>query len=256
MTATTLTITKLNENDPTQLFGHYASESDPQPVHLILDLEDGEMTCAYDGEPISSRAVPESVFCDRVRRYDMPALTAAAANRLLDEAAPLAERILRGSTIAWDGHNHVGRLDDDADAAEDELTALIAGYDDDAYVITELEAADYFANADLDVTADLSDAELAQLVTDLEKEARTSMQGPVVPTGFDDCLEQLREAARAEIREDLEDAAAAFDEARTQRDTLIRRVHGWGSDSLRQIAGLADVSHTQVDRIVKEGAGE
>ncbi|MGW2112830.1 hypothetical protein [Streptomyces sp. NPDC001948] len=47
-----------------------------------------------------------------------PVLNGEAANELLRELAPLAQRVLDGATIEWDGENYVGRLiTDDADEA-------------------------------------------------------------------------------------------------------------------------------------------
>lgn len=135
---TTLTIVPLTEDN--ELLCHYSSEHRPQPCVLWLDLEDGEMSARYN--PEIGNGIPMSVHLGRTRWVEIPLLTTAAANALLEEVAPLAERILAGSRIEWDGNNNRGYLDEDADAALEELTERCdpAGLQwDDADLIVETD---------------------------------------------------------------------------------------------------------------------
>jgi hypothetical protein len=53
-------------------------------------------------------------------------------HRLLTGKLPgLLERVHAGHSVEWDGSNHVGRLDDDASAARDEIERILDGLDDD-----------------------------------------------------------------------------------------------------------------------------
>src|SRR5437764_9511873 len=93
--AAQVTITKLNENDPTAIYRHYQGELAPQPCLIALDLEDGELTARYN--PEIGSGIPESVCHGRTLWWDIPCLTAESANELMDDIKPLAARELAGS---------------------------------------------------------------------------------------------------------------------------------------------------------------
>lgn len=57
----------------------------------------------------------------------IPALTDDAANELLEEIEPLAERAVAGYECRWDGSNNKGHLSEDAQEASDEIWGLISG---------------------------------------------------------------------------------------------------------------------------------
>ncbi|WP_228916866.1 hypothetical protein [Streptomyces sp. DH20] len=105
--------------DTTELFRQYAGELEPQPAYIELDLRNCILHADWDGE--IGNAAPATVHHGIDRRYSIPLLTAEAANRILDEIAPLARRIVADSEIDWDGNNHVAVLGPDARAAEDEI---------------------------------------------------------------------------------------------------------------------------------------
>ncbi|MEU6680949.1 hypothetical protein [Streptomyces sp. NPDC046925] len=105
--------------EPTELYRHYDGQSEPQPAYIELDTQHGTLLADYDSEV--GGAVPFSVHHGLERRYGIPILTADAANRVMQEIAPLAERIIAGTEAKWDGSNTVAVLDEDAGAAEEEL---------------------------------------------------------------------------------------------------------------------------------------
>lgn len=200
----TLRITALTDEDA--LFCQYPGRA-VQPCVLTLDLRDGELTAQYDPE-VSDGARPESVFSGRTLWVPIPVLTATAANRLLNEVAPLAQQILDGAEIQWNGSNHIGRLDDQADAAYAELVGRCDPQNnswDDADTVSTWPAGDWFGPegdsavaARLGITADTSDAQIADLAKTEAAEALTSSSaGRAHLTGAEEYLRQVRDELAA-----------------------------------------------------------
>jgi len=255
MTDTAITVQIRRITDETELFCWYDGQSEPQPAYLNLDLEDGELFCDYNGNIGSGVSAAE--YHGRIRTIRIPTLTGEAANTLMDEVAPIAQRVLNGASIEWDGNNHVGVLTDDAQAAWDELTSAVAEHTSGADTVDGLDAADWYSGEDpaeeLGLTADTTDEELAAIEKTAEADIKAHALGTVVVQGLDRYLAGLRDDKRNAAREELEEAAEQFAAARETRDRLIRQIAAWGVDSDRAIAGLADLSHTAVQKIVKAG---
>lgn len=251
--ALTVTIKPLDETNPTALFRHYDGETYAQSCHIELDLRDGELTADYDGE--IGNAVPMTVWHGIVRRWGIPCLTAEAANTLMREIAPLAQRVLDGASIEWDGNNNVGRLTDDAQAAEEELLGLLAG-DVELTTVCEEEASDWWSEGGLpeDLTADTTDEELAAIVEREEQDA-TTMQADVytVLTGAEEYLTARREEMRDVVREELEQVAEQHAQLEERRNQLIRRTTAFG-DSSRSTGARASLSHVAVQKIAQRSA--
>lgn len=153
----------------------------PQTPYIELDLTspdkplDIDTYCQIDGTPIS-------VWHGVVRRYCLSPytnaedLTTDINAGVFDE---LFQRIVDGSEVEWDGDNHVGRLNEDAREAEEELEKLLEDYADGS--IGLWEAGDWLqhnADEDLGVTASSTDEELAKKAKELEDDARA--EGAVV----------------------------------------------------------------------------
>lgn len=104
----------------------YDRQAEPQPAFIELNIESGAVNTGYSGE--IGNAVPASVWHGIDRRYRIaPAITGKALAEFLAAAEfqALAQRIVAGSEVVWDGNNHVSRLDDDAKAAEEALESLV-----------------------------------------------------------------------------------------------------------------------------------
>lgn len=186
-----------------ELFEQYPGELFEQPVHVELDLRDGQLLTEYDGEP-GGGSVPMDVYHGFRRRYDIPVVVGSVANELLHEIAPLAERILDDSDVHWDGSNHVAELGEDARDAEEK--------------ILDLTSKDRFSNSDLVIAwpvtevvdedldeygfnADTSDKRLEEIADDfVEQLAYASDSGVAVCPGLVDHLRTLR----AELARDTE----------------------------------------------------
>lgn len=163
-----ITISYVKTRD--KLYHRYPREMSPQRALVTLRCETGALSAAYD--PEIGPGVPEHVATRRVLRWVIPALTADAANKLLDQIRPLAETIVAGYSREWDGHNHVGRYTDEADAAIEAVEALILKETPDAETLEVWDAADWFGalgrhaaqRRELGITAQTTDEELAEIV--------------------------------------------------------------------------------------------
>lgn len=206
MTQSTLHITPLTDED--ELFCQYPGRG-TQPCVLTIDLDTGDLSARYDPE-LSDGARPESVFNGRTLWVSIPCLTGTAANAFLEEvAAPLAQQILDGAEIEWNGSNHVGVLDADARAAYEVLVDRCDpqnGSWDAVDTVSAWDAVDWFADegaeqagARLGITADTTDEEIAALAKAEAEDALTcsSSAGRVHLTGAEDYLRQLRDEMAA-----------------------------------------------------------
>lgn len=258
---TTLEIEPLDAAAPDALYRHYEGQLDVQPCHIALSLESGLFTADYNPEVGSG--VPESVWNNRTLWWTIPCLTAEGVNDLLDELAPLAQRVLDGATVEWDGKsgNKIGWLNSDATAASEEIAATCDMIENTDYPhVVEWDAGDWFSAGDLpEVAAETSDADLSRLADEQRQAAQTvggttHSRDYIVLVGLDSWFEDARREAREQVRDELEEVAAELEEITARRNELIRRCSRWMS--LRAVGEAAGVSHTQVARIVSETADD
>lgn len=199
----TVTVTRLDESNPAALFHHYQFQTDAQDVYLELDTEDGEFSIDYNGE-IGNSIPPASVFHNRTLRWGLGVIpTTTAANTILTELAPLAQRILDGATVEWDGSNHIGYLttDDAAVAAEEIATYCDGRGAADLDLVEEYDAGYWFSEGlgDIVITADTTDEEIAAVARQQEHDAQDTQPGRYyVLTGTEEYLLDLRNQRRYE----------------------------------------------------------
>ena len=166
----------------------------PQTPYLELDLTDKQIHidtyCQIDGTPIS-------VWHGVVRWYrlspytDAEALTTDINAGVFDD---LFQRIVDGSEVEWDGNNYVGRLNEDAREAEEELEQLLEDYVDGSIGLWDAgEWLQDSSDEELGVTAASTDDELAKKARELEEEARA--EGAIV-VWLEDELKERRQALR------------------------------------------------------------
>lgn len=108
------------------LYKRYPGQSQPQRAHIELD-EEGTVTAGINGE--IGNAVPMDVWHGRTLRWSVsPYAFGPSLEDLINSprVIELFERVHAGRTVEWDGSNHVGRLDEDAEAAALELEAIFA----------------------------------------------------------------------------------------------------------------------------------
>ena len=144
--------------------------------------------------------MPAGVWHGLTLRWQLPALTADAANALMGDIADAAGRVCDGFERAWDGHNFVGRYDEDAREAQDEISRAIERREpwDPRDVIEPWDAADWLGalgglarqGEELGIAADTTDDELNTIADRVEEEAAADGQR------VRDVIEHLRRIAR------------------------------------------------------------
>ena len=122
---------KINLVTGNELLCVYPGQQKPQDTYLWLDIVTEQMGAAYN--PEIGNTVPMEVWHGVVRRYPIPLMTGSEANLLLEELVPLAERVVAGAWVKWDGCNKVGLLYASALAAEEEIERVIATWDGQLY---------------------------------------------------------------------------------------------------------------------------
>lgn len=254
-TTTTVAITPVVE--ATELYHHESDCPGRQPVQMHLDIATGTLSVAYIPRG-DEESIPKSVFCHRGVLWAIPCLIMSAANRLMTEAAPIAQRIIDGTTVEWDGQNNVGTHDQDATAAIDEIDRIIANYDDIDNILTEYSADEYYddgpsaARDTLGIHADTTDHDLADITTQQAAEALSN--NAIIPDLAEyltKLREDLRDASREDLRDvaaELADVAAELERLTERRDELIRRQLSWG-DVTREVGKRAGLSHSRVQAI-------
>ncbi len=199
---TTITIRRVGE--PDELFCHFPGQSNSQDVYLYLDPEDGELSCSYS-TAIGS-GMPMRVWRGTLLRWQIPALTAEAANKLMEQVVPLARRVVDGHVTDWDGSNHVGYLTtEDAEVASEEIQAACDPNNysnwDPSDMVGGCSASDWWPDAehleDLGISASTSDAEIAEIARREEVEARyAGDNGYTVLVDAEDFLRRKRDDLR------------------------------------------------------------
>lgn len=146
---------------------------------LWLDCASRKLSCRCASR--DRTGMPAGVWHGLTLRWQLPALTADAANALMSDLADAAGRVCDGFERAWDGHNFVGRYDEDARAAQDEIERAIERREpwSPHEVIEMWDAADWLGalgslaqqGAELGITADTTDDELDAVAARVEGEA-------------------------------------------------------------------------------------
>ena len=217
MTTKTVTIRRCDENDPYELY--WAVDEREQDCMIELDLETGQLDASYNTE--IGNAVPSRVWHGVVRRYPLPCLSSQGANRAMEAIRILAQRVLDGSDVVWDGSNWVGIINDDADTAEWAIQKELQPENfSDSDFVAVWEASEFFGwhgeNLPDSVTfsGEETEKELMDLCDILRKEFTIdeSTGSPMVITGLYNYLDSIRELV----------ADASDDGYEWMRDLVIR----------------------------------
>ena len=185
-----LTINKIESID--ELYCHYDRQSSSQGCYVSLDCRNEVLTASYNAE--IGNAVPFAVWHGHVQRWGIPLLTVDRCNELLQEIAPLAERVIAGYESIWDGNNNVARFDDDAREAINEIDHLTDESRFDESNVEEWDVEDWLQYADKP-TADTTDEELAEMVNDAEP----NEENIIIHGDIEEYLEKIRDEAREKM---------------------------------------------------------
>lgn len=176
------------------LYCVYQGQVDPQDCYIELDTRSGRMHADYN--PEIGNAVPCEVYYGEIRHYAIPALKAETANELMEQIRPLAQRVADGTEIVWNGHNHVAKLSQDAQDAEDEIGQSLEGIEQDINVENAYE---WLYDAKADIKERISNGETLEAIgISLQDEA---MGEDVILTALDHFLDDLAEEVADEADE-------------------------------------------------------
>lgn len=241
------------------LYRRYDSQSSAQGCYIELDLREGTLSAGYDAE--IGGAVPFAVYYGFERRYGIPALTGTAADDLMRQIAPLADRILADWEEIWDGNNMVARLGEDAQSADTAIDAEIGydpqdGYTDPADLVTVWDV-DGACNGneaeEYGITADTDDERLDEIEEDIRKSlAEVSDSQVVVLDGVAEYLRgkrnELAVQAAEDAAEEAVEVAAAAALARARAVARVVEVYG-NQYAAAQALGL---DQSTVNKLVKK----
>jgi hypothetical protein len=177
--------------DTADLFCLYPGQQEPQSTYIALDIRDGALWASYSGE--IGNAIPMNVYHGLVRRYYLPyPMLADVANELMADIMPLAQRVLDGASVEWDGSNRVGRLTLNAADAEAEIEAIILGYESGQEYngVAWCDAADWFQFTEDEVRERLAaGATVEELAEEYDGDG-SSPDSPIL-VGLENYLERL-----------------------------------------------------------------
>ena len=127
----TLKIDDLRGGEIAPLYNRYPGQTEAQGAYVEI-TEDGTVTA--DSDPNIGGGSTFDVFHGRTRRWNVSATVRGEVLADLLESAEVTEllgRIYVGHSVEWDGNNNVGRLDDDAAEAEQDLESLLDALGED-----------------------------------------------------------------------------------------------------------------------------
>lgn len=179
---------------PTELHRHYEGQGEAQGAYIELDLRQGSLLASYNAEV--GNAVPFSVRHGFERRYPIPVLTGEAANRVMEEIAPMAARMLADWEEIWDGNNSVARFGEAAQAAEAEIGEHLGQGFDGSDVVAQWDIDGATNGCEVEeygITAETSDERLDEIEAEITRDLAGIGEGAVaVVDGLDAYLRGLR----------------------------------------------------------------
>ena len=130
-----VTINKLSINNQNYLAFTYPRQCTSQPCYIELDCDDEELSADYSSE--IGNAVPGYVWHNRAIRFQIPALTADAANSLMEDLLERCQKIVDGYEQVWNGSNHVGKYTSEAQGIIDAIHYELSDYyvDEDSLAV-------------------------------------------------------------------------------------------------------------------------
>lgn len=186
-----------------ELFRHYRGQTSAQPCNVSLDCRSGKLRAEYN--PEIGNAIPAEEYHGHVQTWSIPCLRASAANALLAEIAPIAERVVAGYSREWDGSRYRAAFDEDAHSAIRDIESLCNAADP-SDAVKAWDAGDWLTasgntsrdavRAEFGITADTTDEGLGAIEARVEEEAAASGEADVL-TGTTAFLRRLRDEASA-----------------------------------------------------------
>lgn len=201
------------------VYTKYDSEFQPQPAYIRMD-EDGEIDAWVNGE---INGTPSYVWHGRTLTWRVPSdVKGDALLAFVKEHQHLFERVYLGHEVDWDGRNHVGTLDEDAQEASEAIEAEAGSlYDETIDVCSMAEWMRAQGNNNL---VDLwpADKSLQAAAEEAEASARDALCYGVWVTDPQAARCDLLEWAHNEFRDNPERLAGCHFEALIAEGTITR----------------------------------
>ena len=202
------------------VYEKYDREFQAQPAYIRMD-EDGEIDAWVNGE--IGNAVPASIWNGRTLTWRVPSnVRGDALLAFVKEHQGLFERVYLGHEVDFDGNNHVGKLDEDAQEASEEIEQAAESLCDetiDVCPMTEWMRAEG-SNKLRDLWA--ADQSLEAAAEEAEESARDSLSNGVWVTDPQAARCELLEWAHDEFRDHPERLEKAHFEALIAEGTITR----------------------------------
>jgi len=229
-----MTTIKITEVSGADLYHRYPTQTRPQDALVQLDCRTGALTATTD--PEIGGAVPAAQYHGHVQCWRIPALKARAANALLAEIEPLAQRACDGYQSVWDGSNHVAVFSTDAGDACDEIERLCDRADDPTDALVVWDAAMWYSGIgsrdrqrmSLGITAATTDTQLAEITAHETAAAEAETDGV---EGLVDYLAGLRDEALDALVAEVESASAYEADADVRRHVVAQLASGAAVDA-------------------------
>ena len=179
------------------VYEQYDGQYQPQPAFIRMD-EDGEIDAWVNGE---INGTPMSVWHGRTLTWRVPSnVRGDALLAFVQEHQPLFERVYLGHEVDWDGNNHVGKLDEDAQEANEEIEKAADALHDETVDVCSME--EWMRAGGNNKLADMWAAgqSIEEAAQEAEESARDAMRDGVWVTDPESAKEDLLEWAHDELR--------------------------------------------------------
>ena len=202
------------------VYEKYDREFQAQPAYIRMD-EDGEIDAWVNGE--IGNAVPASIWNGRTLTWRVPSnVRGDALLAFVKEHQGLFERVYLGHEVDWDGNNHVGKLDEDAQEASEEIEAKTESLHEETIDVCSM--AEWMRAEGNNKLRDLwaADQSLEAAAEEAEESARDALSNGVWVTDPQAARCELLEWAHDEFRDHPERLEKTHFEALIAEGTITR----------------------------------
>lgn len=159
-----------------EIYCRYRDQINAQPVHVQLDIRDGVMWASYN--PEIGNAMPMDVWHGLIRRYMLYSFpTVNGVNEFMEHIKPYAQRVLDDSREAWNDHDWIGKLGNDAKRAEEGILSACENWFEEGDLLRICDVEQWFeacSDDDLSIEPHMTDEQIDTLASVLEDDAINS----------------------------------------------------------------------------------
>ena len=197
-TVTKVSIHHLGSEYLHPLYTQYGGQTSAQPAHISLDVRTGDLKAETNYE--IGTAVPFDVWHGVIQRYGINnELTYTEINELMDELAPLAQRVIDGAEVGYNTQaNLTASFSDDAQEAIESIEDKCEDIETTSGGVWQAEQ--WFAQVSAEeaygLTAKTTESELKTIIKEAIDEAR--LQDDITVDGIESWIEGELEKLKKE----------------------------------------------------------